>query len=299
MTARADSVDAASAFDTKARKQSTVIMRRFLRHRMAMASLVVFLLLAVFGFILPMFWKYNYADTSSAPYLPISGDHPLGTDRDGSDMLAMLMRGTQYSIQIAFVVAILATIIGVVLGSLAGYLKGWVDSVIMRLTDLFLLFPYVAVAAILIHKFVGAWYIVSLVLVLFAWMQTARINRGEALSLSEREFVEAAKAAGAGPWAIIFKHLVPNMIGTITVNATLSVAQAILAEAALSFIGLGVQSPDTSLGLIVHDNYQQFLSRPWLFWGPFVVIVLISLAINFIGDGLRDAFDPRQTKVRA
>jgi peptide/nickel transport system permease protein len=130
-------------------------------------------------------------------------------------------------------------------------------------------------------------------------MQIARITRGEALSLSAREFVEASRASGGGTWHIVFKHLIPNMVGTITVNATLSVSTAVLTEAALSFIGLGVQLPDTSLGLIVQDNYTQVLLRPWLFWGPFLAIVLISMTISFIGDGLRDAFDPRQTKVRA
>jgi peptide/nickel transport system permease protein len=140
---------------------------------------------------------------------------------------------------------------------------------------------------------------VAIILAVFGWMQVARISRGETLSLSQREFIEASRASGAGtPW-IVFRHLIPNMIGSITVNATLSVATAVLAEAALSFIGLGVQPPDTSLGLIVSENYSQIETRPWLFWGPFVIIVFLSLAVNFIGDGLRDAFDPRQTKVRA
>ena len=173
------------------------------------------------------------------------------------------------------------------------------DSAISRLIDLFLIFPYIAVAAVLVHGLSGSWHAVALILALFLWMQTARITRAEALSLSQREFVEAARAAGARtPW-IIFRHLVPNMVGSITVNATLAVATAVLAEAALSFIGLGVQLPDTSLGVIVAENYTQLVIRPWLFWGPFLMIVLISLSINFIGDGLRDAFDPRQTKVRA
>ena len=126
----------------------------------------------------------------------------------------------------------------------------------------------------------------------------ARISRAEALSLSQREFIEAARAAGASTWRIISRHLVPNMIGTLVVNATLTVATAVLTEAALSFIGLGVQIPDTSLGLVINQNYTQLATRPWLFWAPFTAIVLISLTINFIGDGLRDAFDPRQGRGR-
>lgn len=291
--------DGRHEFDTKARKQSRVILGRFLRHRLAMASLTVLVLMVLLAFVLPMFWKYDYADTNSGGYLPPSVDHPLGTNQVGNDMLAQLLRGTQLSLLIAFFVAILTTAIGVILGSVSGYLRGVVDTSLMRLVDLFLIFPPIAAAALLVNRFGGSWYMVAMVLALWNWMQIARITRGETLSLSQREFIEAARAAGAGTGHIIFRHLVPNMIGVITVNATLTIALAVLQEAALSFIGLGVHIPDTSLGLILNTNYSQILQRPWLFWWPFVVIVLISLTINFIGDGMRDAFDPRQKKVRA
>lgn len=286
-------------FDAKARKQSRVILGRFFHHRLAMISLGVLILLVVLAFVVPIFWKYNYQDTSSGSYLPPSADHPLGTTQVGTDMLAQLLRGTELSLQIAIVVAIGSTGIGVALGAFSGYLRGFVDSTVMRIVDLFLIFPQIAAVALLVNRFGGSWYLVAIVLALWNWMNIARITRGETLSLAQREFIEAARASGAGTTHIVFRHLVPNMVGTITVNATLTVAQAILQEAALSFIGLGVHIPDTSLGLILHDTYAQILERPWLFWGPFVVIVLISLTVNFIGDGLRDAFDPRQTKVRA
>ncbi|WP_436493830.1 ABC transporter permease [Actinokineospora sp. HUAS TT18] len=289
-----------SEFDaTKARKQSTMIIRRFVRHRLAMVSLGVFLLIVLFGFLGPLFWTIAVDDTRSRGYLPPSAAHPLGTIQAGNDMLAQLIRGTRLSVQIALVVAFGSTLVGVILGALAGYLRGFADSAISRFIDLMLIIPQIAVAAILVRAVGGSWYMVALILAAFGWMSVARITRGETLSLSQREYIEAARAAGAGTRWIIFRHLIPNMIGSITVNATLSVATAVLAEAALSFIGLGVQSPDTSLGLIIAENYSQITLRPWLFWGPFVVIVLLSLAVNFIGDGLRDAFDPRQTKVRA
>ncbi len=289
-----------SDFDaTQARKQSTLVLRRFFRHRLAVASLVVFLLIVAFGFLGPLFWTFSVEDTTSRGYLPPSADHPLGTIQTGKDMLAQLIVGTRLSVQIALIVALGSTVVGVILGSLAGYLRGVVDSTISRFIDLMLIIPQIAVAAILVRALDGSWYTVALILAAFAWMQTARITRGETLSLAQREFVEAARASGAETRWIIFRHLVPNMVGTITVNTTLAVATAVLSEAALSFIGLGVQSPDTSLGLIINENYSQITNRPWLFWGPFVVIVLLSLAVNFIGDGLRDAFDPRQTKVRA
>ena len=286
-------------FDAKARSQSSIIFGRFVHHRLAMVSLAVLILLAVASFVVPLFLKYNYADTSSGGYLKPAGGHLLGTDQLGRDTLAQLLRGTQFSLAIAFTVAISSTVVGVVIGAVAGYLKGFIDNALMRLVDLFLIVPQIALAAILVHAWSSTWWVVAIVLALFNWMSIARITRGEALSLSAREFVEASRAAGAGTWHIVFKHLIPNMIGTITVNATLSVSTAVLTEAALSFIGLGVQLPDTSLGLIVQDNYTQVLIRPWLFWGPFLAIVLISMTISFIGDGLRDAFDPRQTKVRA
>ncbi|EWM13981.1 ABC transporter permease [Kutzneria sp. 744] len=286
-------------FDAKARSQTSIILGRFVRHRLAMVSLAVLVLLAVASFVVPMFLKFSYADTRAGSYLRPGGGHLLGTDQLGRDAFAQLLRGTQFSLAIAFTVAISSTIVGVLIGAVAGYLKGLVDSSLMRLVDLFLIVPQIALTALLVHAFAPSWYIVAAVLALFNWMQIARITRGEALSLSAREFVEASRASGGGTWHIVFKHLIPNMIGTITVNATLSVSTAVLTEAALSFIGLGVQLPDTSLGLIVQDNYTQVLLRPWLFWGPFLAIVAISMTISFIGDGLRDAFDPRQTKVRA
>ncbi|GAA3064269.1 peptide/nickel transport system permease protein [Actinokineospora globicatena] len=293
-------VATASEFDTtKARKQSTLILRRFFRHRLAVVALVVFLLICAIGFLGPLFWTVSVSDTSSRGYLPPSAAHPLGTIQTGKDMLAQLIIGTRLSVQIALVVAIGSTLVGVLLGALAGYLRGVVDSAISRFVDLMLIIPQIAVAAILVRALSGSWYTVAFILAAFGWMTIARITRGETLSLAQREFVEAARAAGAKTRWIIFRHLVPNMIGTITVNTTLAVASAVLSEAALSFIGLGVQPPDTSLGLIINENYSQITNRPWLFWGPFVIIVLLSLAVNFIGDGLRDAFDPRQTKVRA
>ncbi|MFD9895001.1 ABC transporter permease [Amycolatopsis sp. NPDC059027] len=282
------------------RSQGKLVLRKFLHHKLAMIScvvLAVIVLIAIFG---PFFWKHNYEDSSFPSFAAPSADFPLGTTQVGKDMVSQILRGTMYSLLIALTVSILATVIGVVFGAMAGYLRGFTDSAVSRVTDLFLIIPQIAAAAILAKVFGGGtWYIVALVLAAFAWMQIARITRAEAMSLSQREFVDAARASGAGTFRIVFKHLVPNMVGSITVNATLAVAQAVLAEAALSFIGLGVQLPDTSLGRVILENYAQVQIRPALFFGPFVVLVLISLSINFIGDGLRDAFDPRQRRMKA
>jgi peptide/nickel transport system permease protein len=282
------------------RSQGKLVLRKFLHHKLAMASSAVLLLIVLISILMPIFWKHSYQDSSFPSFAKPSGEFPLGTTQVGKDMVSQVLRGTQYSLLIALTVSILATVIGVVFGAVAGYLRGFSDSAISRVTDLFLIIPQIAAAAILAKVFGGgSWYIVALVLAAFGWMQIARITRAEAMSLSQREFVDAARASGAGTFRIIFKHLVPNMVGSITVNATLAVAQAVLAEAALSFIGLGVQLPDTSLGRVILENYAQLQTRPALFFGPFIVLVLISLTINFIGDGLRDAFDPRQRRMKA
>lgn len=282
------------------RSQGKLVLRKFLHHKLAMASSAVLILIVLISILMPIFWKHGYQDSSFPSFAKPSGDFPLGTTQVGKDMVSQVLRGTQYSLLIALTVSILATVIGVVFGAVAGYLRGFTDSAISRVTDLFLIIPQIAAAAILAKVFGGGtWYIVALVLSAFAWMPIARITRAESMSLSQREFVDAARASGAGISRIIFKHLVPNMVGSITVNATLAVAQAVLAEAALSFIGLGVQLPDTSLGRVILENYAQLQTRPALFFGPFIVLVLISLTINFIGDGLRDAFDPRQRRMKA
>ncbi|WP_414939506.1 ABC transporter permease [Amycolatopsis sp. cmx-11-51] len=282
------------------RSQGKLVLRKFLRHKLAMICTAILLILVLTVIIMPIFWPYDYEDSSFPSFAKPSGDYPLGTTQVGKEMVSQILRGTQYSLLIALIVSIVATTIGTVFGAMAGYLRGFTDSAISRVTDLFLIVPQIAAAAILAKVFGGgAWYIVAMVLAAFGWMSIARIARAESMSLSQREFVDASRASGAGTFHIVFKHLIPNMVGLITVNATLAVAQAVLIEAALSFIGLGVQLPDTSLGRVILENYSQLQNRPALFFGPFVVLVLISLTINFIGDGLRDAFDPRQRKMKA
>ncbi|HEY3610166.1 MAG TPA: ABC transporter permease [Pseudonocardiaceae bacterium] len=302
----------ASTFDaTTARRQSVVIIRRFLRHRLAMISLFVFVALFLFAFIGGALWKYSYAfeDVSGGGrYLAPTADHPFGTDALAADSMAQVLRGTQFSLVIALVVASLSTSIGVVLGALAGFFRGWVDSLISRFIDLVLVIPAIVLVGVLSRNSFGSsatsggggnWYIIALFLGLTLWTSVARVIRGMTLSLREKEFVEAARALGGGVGRLVFRHILPNTLDVIIVNATIAVSQAVLAEAALSFIGLGVHPPNTSLGLLINQNQLEISLHPWLFWFPFVFIILISLTANFIGDGLRDAFDPRQKRVRA
>jgi peptide/nickel transport system permease protein len=287
-------------FTVEARSQWKMVSRRFFRHKLAMASLIVLVLVAALAFIGARLWHYGYKeltpDASQAP----SWTHPFGTDQLGRDYFAQVLQGAQKSLQIALIVALLSTTVGVVVGSISGYFRGWTDSALMRIVDLFLTVPTIAIAACLGRQLTGGdWWLLSIILSAVLWTSTARIIRGEFLSLREKEFVEAARAIGAPDRRIIFKHILPNVVGPVIVSATLVVATAILLETALSYLGLGVKRPDTSLGLLVSDYQTAFQSRPWLFWFPGLFIIVIALSINFIGDGLRDAFDPRQTRVRA
>ena len=289
-------------FTVVRRSQTQMITRRFMAHKLAVGSLVVFVLVVLISLVGGRFWKYGYADITDEFSSPPSLEHPMGTDDIGHDSFARILRGAQKSVQVALMVAVLATTLGAVIGALAGYYRGWVDSALMRFTDLVLTIPSIAILAVLaatVSNQAGNWFFIGLVLALLQWTYIARVVRGTFLSLREKEFVEAARALGASDTRIMFKHLLPNATGSIIVNATITVAVAILVETSLSYLGLGIKAPDTSLGLLVSEGQQAATTRPWLFYFPGLIIVIIALTINFIGDGLRDAFDPTQTRVRA
>lgn len=224
------------------------------------------------------------------------GEHPFGQDTIGKDYFALTMRGTQRSLIVAFTVGLLSTLVGTLIGAIAGFFRGWVEAILMRVTDLFIIIPLLVLAAVLGKMAGGGIWSLALVLSLVSWTGLARLVRGEVLSLREREFVTAAEAIGTGSGRIIFKHILPNTIGTIIVSATLTIAATILLESALSFLGYGVRPPDTSLGLLISQYQNAFQTRPWLFWWPGLFILGIALSVNFLGDGLRDAFDPRQNR---
>ena len=286
-------------FTVAERSQLQLVVRRFMQHRLAVGSLVVLVLLILLAYVGSALWKYDFGqftpDKSDAPSL----DHPFGTDAAGKDQFAQVLRGTQISLQIAVLVAFFSTVVGTVWGAVAGYFGGLTDTILMRISDLVLTLPLLAVAAMLAHNFGGSWWLISVVIAGLYWAYVSRVARGVVLSLREKEFIEAAKALGASDARIIFRHLVPNALGSIIVNATVLVAIAILLETSLSYLGFGVRPPDTSLGILVSEAQTALTTRPWLFYFPGLFIILIALTINFIGDGLRDALDPQQTKVRA
>ncbi|MGO4104964.1 ABC transporter permease [Leifsonia sp. YAF41] len=301
--------------------QGRLIWGRFLGNRIAVTSgvLVVVIILFAISAIglgpIPGWWKYSYTElnpqvNNGAPTLSLIptwlggsgitlGDHPFGQNRIGKDYFAMTMRGVQNSALVMVVLGGIASIVGVVVGAVAGYYRGRVDAILMRITDVFIVIPALVVGSV-VGYFAGnlGAFLLALMLGFFSWMGIARLVRGEFLSLRERPFVEAARVAGASDRRIIFKHILPNAMGVVIVSSTLIMASAILLETALSFLGFGIRAPDVSLGLLISSNQSAFQTRPWLFWWPGFFIVALALLVNFVGDGLRDAFDPRHRRFK-
>lgn len=292
----------AAGLDLKVRSQWWYARNRFFRHKLAVVSLVI--LIAVFAvgafanFIAP--YSYSALDFNNLLIGPtVRAHHYFGTDELGRDYFSRVIWGIRTSLEVGMFVAIVSSIIGLVVGAIAGYYRGWADNVLMRITDLVLTLPALAILLVVSALFGGgSQWRVSIILALFFWTGLARIVRGIFLSLREKEYVEAAKASGAGDLRVMFRHILPNTMGPVVVNGTLAVAAAILTEAALSFLGFGIRPPTPSLGVLVADGE----TNPQAWWitvFPGLTIVLIVLCVNFVGDGLRDALDPQQRRVRA
>jgi ABC-type dipeptide/oligopeptide/nickel transport system permease subunit len=291
-----------SGLELQARSHWAYARKRFVRHRLAMGSLVLLVIILLAGFFADRVAPYEFdaLDLENLAAPPTTTDkHYFGTDQLGRDYFSRVLFGIETSARVAFIVAILSTVIGTAVGALAGYFGGWLDNLLMRVTDLFLTLPALAVLLVAsAYLGQGSPYRVAVILALLFWTVLARIVRGTFLSLREKEYVEAAKAAGGSDLRIMLRHILPNSLGPIIVNATLTVAAAILVEAALSFLGFGIQPPTPALGKLISDGQSEMLTAWWLVTFPGVVIVIIVLCINFIGDGLRDALDPTQRRVR-
>ena len=291
-----------SGVELRARSQWGYAARRFARHRLAMGGLIGI----VFIFLVAIFadriapYPFDELDFNALRIGPTTeGKHYFGTDLLGRDFFSRVVYGLRTSVWVALLVTGVTTVIGVTIGSVAGYFGGWVDNVLMRFTDLILTLPGLAVLLVAsIYLGQGDPFRVALILACLFWTGIARIVRGTFLSLREKEFVEAAKASGAGDARIIVRHMLPNAIGPIIVSATLIVAAAILTEAVLSFLGFGILPPDPALGQLINDGRSEGLKFWWMVTFPGLVIVFIALCINFIGDGLRDALDPTQRRLR-
>lgn len=271
------------------------LLRRFLAHRPAALGLMMLASVTVVAVVGGPLWHYEVGDITDDLSAAPSWRHPMGTDGLGRDLFALVLQGTRRSLQVALVVSLLSTAFGTVCGVLAGYYRGWVDSILMRLTDVVLSVPGIAILVVVagsLKEGSGSWLAVALILSSLSWTGIARVVRGTVLSLREREFIDAARAAGAREGRILVRHVLPHTSGLVLVKASLAVSGAVLAEAALSYLGLGISAPDTSLGRLVETGQHTATTRPWLFYFPGLVILAIVLSVNFVGDGLRDALDP-------
>ncbi len=318
--------------ETAGLSQGQIVRRRFFRHRAAMIALVS--LLSIIGFVFSAsglhlgdeknpitvsgWWHYSITDlpelelcadgSLGCPTLDVLppfidgtgvqiGDHPFGQDDIGRDYFALVMRGAQQSIMVMLIIGAIGGLLGTMIGAISGFFRGWTDAILMRITDFIITVPVIIVGSVIGFRFGNLGVVVlALMLGFFAWTGLSRLVRGEFLTLRTREFVDAARVAGASNTRIVFKHILPNAVGVIIVSVTLMMSGAILLESALSYLGFGVVAPDVSLGLLISQYQDSFPTRPWLFWWPGLFIIAIGLCVNFIGDGLRDAFDPRQRR---
>jgi peptide/nickel transport system permease protein len=267
----------------------------FAENRLALLGLALLIAIAIFCFAGPFFYHTNQVQTQLLnANLPPGTGHPLGTDPDGYDELGRLMAGGQVSLELGFASAIVATVVGTLWGAVAGYVGGWLDAVMMRLVDAALAVPLLFLLIVLATIITPTPLSMILIISMASWLSIARLVRGEALSLRVREYVQAVRVMGGGGARIVLRHIAPNAVGTIIVNATFQVADAILFIASISYLGLGLAAPRTDLGGMLSSGTNYINSGHWwLVYPAGALIVLIVLAVNFIGDALRDAFEVR------
>jgi len=271
--------------------------RRLLANRAATASAIILLLLTVAVIIGPMLlpWEYDVIDWEHIAEGP-SASHWLGTDQIGRDLLVRLLEGGRISLMIGVVATLVSLVIGISWGAIAGYFGGKLDAVMMRIVDILYALPFMFFVILLMVFFGRNIFLMFVAIGAINWLDMARIVRGQTLSLKRKEFVEAAIVTGAGPFAIIRRHIVPNLLGVVAVYVTLTIPQVILAESFLSFLGLGVQEPQTSWGALVNDGAQVMETMPWLLIAPALTLAVTLFCFNFLGDGLRDALDPKEQR---
>jgi peptide/nickel transport system permease protein len=271
---------------------------RLRRNRLAVAGVVVLLLFYAIALLAPVITPYPYDQlTSGMRDKPPSMDHWMGTDRQGRDVLSRLIKGGQVSLAAGFAAVVIVLLIGITLGSLAGFFGGWVDQAVMRFTDILLAIPLILLLITAAALFKPSLKTTIIIIGLSSWPGTARLVRGQFLSLKNQEFVTAARAMGASPVRIMTRHLFPNTLAILIVQATIWLSYAIILEASLSYLGLGVQIPTPSWGNMLQDGQRDLLFGAWwLTLFPGLAIFLTVLSFNLLGDGLRDAFDPRHQR---
>ncbi|KFL25715.1 peptide ABC transporter permease [Devosia sp. 17-2-E-8] len=272
-------------------------LRRFLKHKAAVAGLLFLLVMGLIVLIGPIVSPYAF-DAQDFMLIgspgPISSAHWLGTDELGRDALTRLIHGGRISLAVGLAGAIVSTVVGTLVGAMAGFYRGWADTILMRFTDVILCIPTLPLVLLLSGLFRPSPPLLVAIVGILIWMGTARLVRSQFLALREREFVEAARALGAGGARLMFRHILPNAIGPITVAATLAVGSAIMLESALSFLGFGIQPPVPTWGNLLNSASSWLSVAPWLAIPPGLCILFTVLSVNFLGDGLRDALEPKE-----
>lgn len=277
-------------------RQSTFaqdIWRRFQRNRLALVGLVIVILLCVVAALADYVAPYNPVEVNlDIQFDPPSMQHLFGADLYGRDLLSRVIYGARISLLIGFIPSAISMIIGAVLGVLAAYYGGWVDTLIMRIADVVLAFPSIILAMVVTYTLGASLFTLFIALSVVGWAGAARVVRAQALAIKETDFVMASKSIGARNRRIMFNHIIPNCVAPILVLFTLNIPEAIMAEAGLSFLGVGAQPPTPSWGLMTNEAQQYVFNAPWASIMPGLAILLTTLGFNFVGDGLRDAIDP-------
>ncbi len=269
---------------------------RLIRNKAAVVSVVMLFLLIVFAIAGPWFIPYNYEDPDWAAFRAppsLENGHWFGTDQNGRDLLARTLFGTRVSLLVALIATVVSVVIGVSYGAIAGYVGGRVDQAMMRFVDIMYALPYILFVILLMVIFGRNVFLLFAAIGALEWLTMARIVRGQTLSIKQREYIEAARASGLGTTAIIFRHIVPNLVGSVVIYATLTIPEIVVVESFLSYLGFGIQEPLTSLGTLIAEGADVLEVLPWLLWFPAAFLVVLLLSLLFIGDGLRDAFDAR------
>lgn len=280
----------------KGRSLTDDALRRLFANKAALISMIVFGFIVLAAFIGPHLlpWGYSQVDWNNIRTPPdFDAGHYWGTDQNGRDLLARSLQGTQMSLLVALVATLVSVIIGVVYGAVSGYFGGRVDALMMRFVDVMYALPYILFVIILMVIFGRNPILLFAAIGLVEWLTMARIVRGQTLALKEKEFVEAARAGGAKPFTIIMRHIVPNLTGPVVIYATLTIPEIIIVESFLSYLGLGIQEPQTSLGTLISAGTSVSEAMPWMLYFPAAILVTMLLCLSFIGDGLRDALDPK------
>ena len=293
MTSAAARLEAAAP---RGRSLGRDALRRFMRNRAAIASLVVLTVIALAAVAVPVLSPHDrdtiFWDLIAAPP-ELATWHPFGTDSNGRDLFVRTLHGARISLLVGIVATLVSLVIGVTYGAISGYAGGRVDAVMMRLVDVLYALPFLFFVIILMVVFGRSILLIFVALGAVEWLDMARIVRGQALSLKRREFIEAARALGVPGLTIVRRHIVPNLLGSVVVYATLTVPRIILFESFLSFLGLGIQEPMASWGVLISEGAKSIDTAPWLLLFPAGCLAATLLALNFVGDGIRDALDPR------